>query len=167
MPRTSDCTGMEGCVGGVGQPTTRTGSSTFCRFDKFNLKCDARAIIGAQFRRAILRAILRRPIATVDRYNPLGKSQLREVFLKTDNMMAGKFLAQITKEVERDLEETKYQLAEWRVSIYGSKISEWDKLARWFCTNNLASPQVRWMIQIPRIYFVFMDMNRGKYVVFY
>ena len=96
-------------------------TNTFHRFDRFNLK-----------------------------YNPCGQSRLREIFLKTDNMMAGRFLAEITNEVERDLEETKYCLAEWRVSIYGSKISEWDKLSRWFCTNNLASPQVRWMIQIPR-----------------
>ena len=36
-----------------------TDTSTFCRFDKFNLKCDARAILGgAILRCAILRAIL-------------------------------------------------------------------------------------------------------------
>ena len=26
------------------------------------------------------------------------------------------------------MEASKYQLAEWRVSIYGRKLSEWDKL---------------------------------------
>jgi len=54
-----------------------------------------------------------------------------------------------------DLQASKYQLVEWRVSIYGRKYSEWDKLARWFYVNRLASPHVRWMVQIPRLYFIY------------
>ena len=39
-------------------------SSTFHRFDRFNLK-----------------------------YNPCGQSRLREIFIKTDNLLAGRYLA--------------------------------------------------------------------------
>lgn len=101
-------------------------SNTFHRFDRFNLK-----------------------------YNPAGQSRLREIFLKTDNLIAGKYLAEITKEVISDLHASKYQLAEWRVSIYGRKHSEWSKLGRWFFLNKLTSPHVRWMVQIPRLYFIY------------
>lgn len=54
-----------------------------------------------------------------------------------------------------DLEASKYQLVEWRISIYGRKASEWDQLARWFYTNRLAHKNVRWLIQIPRLYNVY------------
>lgn len=41
---------------------------SFHRFDKFNLK-----------------------------YNPIGESRLREIFLKTDNLIKGKYLAELTQ----------------------------------------------------------------------
>ncbi len=41
---------------------------SFHRFDKFNLK-----------------------------YNPIGESRLREIFLKTDNLIEGRYLAELTK----------------------------------------------------------------------
>lgn len=105
-------------------------SNTFHRFDRFNLK-----------------------------YNPAGQSRLREIFLKTDNLIAGKYLAEITKEVISDLHASKYQLVEWRVSIYGRKHSEWDKLGRWIYVNKLTSPHVRWMVQIPRLYFLYKKLG--------
>ncbi|KAI9909297.1 hypothetical protein PsorP6_014897 [Peronosclerospora sorghi] len=105
-------------------------SNTFHRFDRFNLK-----------------------------YNPAGQSRLREIFLKTDNLIAGSYLAEITKEVISDLHASKYQLVEWRVSIYGRKHSEWDKLGRWMYVNKLASPHVRWMVQIPRLYFLYKKLG--------
>ena len=43
----------------------------------------------------------------------------------------------------------------YRVSIYGRKPSEWDKLARWVWVHRLASPNVRWLIQVPRLYEVY------------
>jgi AMP deaminase len=52
--------------------------SLWHRFDKFNLK-----------------------------YNPFGKSMLRQIFLKTDNVMGGRFLAEITRGVFKDLEDSK------------------------------------------------------------
>lgn len=41
-------------------------SNTFHRFDRFNLK-----------------------------YNPAGQSRLREIFLKTDNLTAGQYIAEV------------------------------------------------------------------------
>jgi len=86
------------------------------------------------------------------KYNPLGQSRLREIFLKTDNAIQGRFLSELTKEVLVDLEATKYSLAEYRLSIYGKSRDEWHKLAVWIVSNKLASPNVRWGIQIPRLY---------------
>jgi AMP deaminase len=81
---------------------------SFHRFDKFNLK-----------------------------YNPIGESRLREIFLKTDNFIKGRYLAELTRgnwkiiilflidltkkviEVFSDLEASKYQMTEYRISIYG------------------------------------------------
>ncbi|KAK9389118.1 hypothetical protein V1515DRAFT_531509 [Lipomyces mesembrius] len=99
---------------------------TFHRFDKFNLK-----------------------------YNPIGESRLREIFLKTDNYINGKYLAELTREVIYDLEQSKYQMAEYRISIYGKTRNEWDRLAAWVVDNKLFSPNVRWLIQVPRLYDVY------------
>ena len=61
-------------------PCRHADPSIFCRFDKFNLK-----------------------------YNPLGKSGLREIFLKTDNAIHGRYFAELTRELFDDLAESKYQ----------------------------------------------------------
>lgn len=107
-------------------------NTTFQRFDIFNLK-----------------------------YNPAGQSVLREIFLKVDNYMNGKYLGEITKELMNDLHETKYTLVEWRLSIYGKKISEWKTLSNWFYRYHLAHSNVRWMIQIPRLYAIYKNANNG------
>ncbi|KAI9255489.1 hypothetical protein BY458DRAFT_535519 [Sporodiniella umbellata] len=103
---------------------------SFHRFDKFNLK-----------------------------YNPIGESRLREIFMKTDNYIEGRYLAEITREVVSDLESSKYQMVEYRVSIYGRSLDEWDKLAKWIVNNKLLSPNVRWLIQIPRLYNIYKSSN--------
>lgn len=102
------------------------GRQTFHRFDKFNSK-----------------------------YNPVGANELRKIFLKTDNLIDGQYFAEIIKEVAHNLEESKYQHAEPRLSIYGSSRQEWDHLAKWFVQHKLYSPNMRWMIQVPRIYDIF------------
>lgn len=89
------------------------------------------------------------------KYNPVGESRLRTIFLKTDNFIHGRYLAELTKEVIADLEASKYQMVEWRISIYGRDIDEWDKLAAWVVDNKLFSPNVRWLVQIPRLYDVY------------
>ena len=89
------------------------------------------------------------------KYNPLGQSRLREIFLKTDNLLRGRYLAELTREVFADLGGTKYSLAEYRLSIYGRARDEWARLASWVVDNKLACPQVRWLVQVPRLYEVY------------
>ena len=43
------------------------------------------------------------------------------------------------------------------MSIYGRKPDEWDKLAEWVINNKLFSHNVRWLIQIPRLYDVYKE----------
>ena len=62
------------------------------------------------------------------KYNPIGQSRLREIFLKTDNHIEGRYLGEVTKQVLDDLESSKYQLAEYRLSIYGRRRNEWSKV---------------------------------------
>ncbi|KAM9519868.1 AMP deaminase 1 [Guaruba guarouba] len=106
------------------------GRQTFQRFDKFN-----------------------------DKYNPVGASELRDLYLKTDNAIDGEYFATIIKEVGSDLEDAKYQYAEPRLSIYGRSAEEWPKLASWFTKHRVYSPNMKWMIQVPRIYDVFRCKN--------
>lgn len=106
---------------------------TFHRFDKFNLK-----------------------------YNPIGESRLREIFLKTNNYINGSYLAEITKQVLSDLENSKYQNCEYRISVYGRSIDEWDKLAAWVIDNKVISHNVRWLIQIPRLYDIYKKTDTVK-----
>lgn len=40
------------------------------------------------------------------------------------------------------------QMAEYRISIYGRKMSEWDQLASWIVNNELYSENVVWLIQV-------------------
>lgn len=105
------------------------GRQTFQRFDKFNAK-----------------------------YNPVGASELRDLYLKTENHISGEYFATIIKEVASDLEDAKYQYAEPRLSIYGCNPEEWTKLASWFNKHRVFSPNLKWMIQVPRIY----DIFRGR-----
>ncbi|CAI9554876.1 unnamed protein product [Staurois parvus] len=105
--------------------------NTFHRFDKFNAK-----------------------------YNPVGESVLREIFIKTDNKVSGKYFAHIIKEVMSDLEESKYQNAELRLSIYGRSRNEWDSLAHWAVSHKVHSNNVRWLVQVPRLFDVFRSKKQ-------
>ena len=53
-------------------------------------------------------------------------------------------------------------MVEWRISIYGRSMEEWDKLAAWVVDNKLFSPNVRWLIQIPRLYDVYRSDGSMK-----
>uniref|UniRef100_A0A8C6P0I4 AMP deaminase n=1 Tax=Nothobranchius furzeri TaxID=105023 RepID=A0A8C6P0I4_NOTFU len=106
------------------------GRQTFQRFDKFNAK-----------------------------YNPVGASELRDLYLKTENHINGEYFATIIKEVASDLEDAKYQYAEPRLSIYGCNPNEWTKLSGWFVKHRVFSLNLKWMIQIPRIYDIFRGKN--------
>lgn len=106
--------------------------NTFHRFDKFNSK-----------------------------YNPIGESQLREIFIKTDNYIKGRYFAHLIREVMDDMMESKYQMAELRISIYGRSKREWDVLADWAVENEMFCDNVRWLIQVPRLY----DIYRSKQLI--
>ena len=93
------------------------------------------------------------------KYNPLGMSELRQIYIKTDNFCGGKFFAEITKEVLLDLEDSKYQHIEPRISIYGRNKDEWTKLANWFWDHKVWSENACWMIQIPRLFDVYKKGN--------
>ncbi|XP_042197985.1 AMP deaminase 2 isoform X1 [Callorhinchus milii] len=105
--------------------------NTFHRFDKFNAK-----------------------------YNPIGESILREIFIKTDNHIQGKYFGHMIKEVMEDLEESKYQNAELRLSVYGRSRDEWDRLAKWVVKHKVYSNNVCWLIQLPRLFDVFRTKNQ-------
>lgn len=64
-------------------------------------------------------------------------------------------LVPVCIEVMTDLELSKYQHAEYRLSIYGRSKNEWDNLAKWVINNKLFSNNVRWLIQVPRLYDVY------------
>ena len=88
-----------------------------------------------------------------------GAPILREIFLKYDNAIHGKYLADLTKEVFHDLRQTEYQSAEYRISIYGRSSSEWDSLAGWIVGYSLQSENVAWMVQIPRLFNVYKEQK--------
>lgn len=62
-------------------------------------------------------------------------------------------------------------MSELRLSIYGRSEQEWTKLAKWIINNKLYCENVRWIIQVPRLYHVhrktvpgmdkFSDMTRN------
>ena len=58
-----------------------------------------------------------------------------------------------------DLEESKYQNLEPRLSIYGRSATEWDKLAEWAMNNNVYSDNVCWLIQVPRLFDIYKCNN--------
>eukprot|EP00168_Porphyra_purpurea_P013910 TRINITY_DN391_c0_g1_i5.p1 TRINITY_DN391_c0_g1~~TRINITY_DN391_c0_g1_i5.p1 ORF type:complete len:515 (-),score=110.26 TRINITY_DN391_c0_g1_i5:660-2204(-) len=93
------------------------------------------------------------------RYSPAGQSRLREVFMKTDNLLGGRYLAEITHELFMDLRDTKYQNSEPRLSIYGRSADEWAKLAAWAVNHKIYSDNVRWLIQVPRLYSVYRKLG--------
>uniref|UniRef100_A0A8B9I182 AMP deaminase n=1 Tax=Astyanax mexicanus TaxID=7994 RepID=A0A8B9I182_ASTMX len=64
------------------------------------------------------------------------------------------YLTNILK-LAHDLEESKYQHAEPRLSIYGRCPEEWESLSHWFIQHKVHSPNMRWVIQVPRIYDIF------------
>lgn len=55
------------------------------------------------------------------------------------------------QEVMFDLEDSKYQNAEYRLSIYGRSDDEWDRLAKWAMMHHVYSDNIRWLIQVPRL----------------
>jgi AMP deaminase len=75
-------------------------------------------------------------------------------------MIGGRYLAELTREVFTDLESSKYQMPEYRISIYGRNKDEWNQLAAWIVDNKLYSFNVRWSIQVPRLYSIYKQSGQ-------
>eukprot|EP00760_Papus_ankaliazontas_P020595 PhM_4_TR18466/c0_g1_i1/m.77161/K01490/AMPD; AMP deaminase len=89
------------------------------------------------------------------KYNPMGQAALREIFLKTDNAIQGRFFSELTKQIFRKNQDDGYIFTEFRLSVYGRKRSEWHGLAKWSATFGMNSATNKWMVQVPRIYHVY------------
>jgi len=63
-----------------------------------------------------------------------GPSELRDLFLKVDNFMGGRYFAELVKGVFAEMERDAFTFAENRISIYGKHPDEWRRLAVWSAT---------------------------------
>ncbi|OMJ92092.1 hypothetical protein SteCoe_5187 [Stentor coeruleus] len=90
-----------------------------------------------------------------NKYNPLSRISIRDIFLSSSNFIEGRYFAELVKEVFQNLDKEKYVLAEFRISICGQDKSEWAKTAHWLKNYNIKSSRVRWAIQVPRLYSEF------------
>ncbi|RNF25862.1 adenosine monophosphate deaminase-like protein [Trypanosoma conorhini] len=91
---------------------------------------------------------------TVDELNHLISSNphIRNTFLEVDNLMKGRYFAELTKRTLELYQEDAFSFSENRLVIKGAAKDEWWKLAQWFDRYGMASPQNRWMINLPRQY---------------
>ena len=58
----------------------------------------------------------------------MGVGLLREIYIKTNNYINGRYFAEIIKQVMKELEDQKYVMAELRLSVYGAKYNEFEVL---------------------------------------
>lgn len=94
------------------------------------------------------------------KYNPYGTPMLREIFLKHDNHIEGRYLAELTRDVITDAEQREYVACEFGISVYGKSKREWATLSKWCTENSLFSEQLRWLVQVPRLYGVFRGYGK-------
>ncbi len=81
------------------------------------------------------------------KYNPAGQPRLREIFLKTNNFIGGRFFAEVLKEVFQGLEESGCH-AELRLSVHSTCTNEWMNLVEWVQTHNVHSDNVRHIVRV-------------------
>ena len=109
-----------------------------------------------------------RAFASLDKfslkYNPMGKSAVGRLFLQHDNLLHGRYFAELTRELFDNLEECKYQNSEYRLTLFGVERDEWDRLAAWVVDHQLYSPNNRWIVQVPRLYGLYHA--KGKVLSF-
>ena len=89
----------------------------------------------------------------------MGEVELRNITLKTDNLMKGRYFAEVVNQTFDEYSKDQYTYAENRLSIYGRDIREWDMLANWFSTHGMGNKHNKWLIQIPRVYSVWRGIN--------
>ncbi|KAI3905779.1 hypothetical protein MKW92_028605 [Papaver armeniacum] len=123
--------------------------NTFHRFDKFNLKYNPYRTSLLVWAYGEFKFILDFTFHLILLYGCVVNQRFQ-----------GVFLAEVTREVLNDLKQANTRsMAEYRVSIYGRKQSEWDQLASWFINNELHSENAVWLIQLPRLYNIYRKMG--------
>jgi AMP deaminase len=99
-----------------------------------------------------------------EKYSPFRLAQIRKIFLKVENVLEGRYFAELTKIVCKRLEQSRghKSAAEMRLSIYGMERDEWLKLARcvlrdWQGDNPgpVLSTHNRWLVQVPRLWRIY------------
>lgn len=106
------------------------------------------------------------------KYSPFRLAQIRKIFLKVENVIDGRFFAELTKMVLARLEQSKGHVsaAEMRLSIYGMEKTEWYNLAKWVLNDwkggdnpgPVLSTHNRWMVQVPRLWRIFCMKGKGQ-----
>ncbi|KAG5484058.1 hypothetical protein LSCM1_05912 [Leishmania martiniquensis] len=102
------------------------GKATFHRFDRFN-----------------------------HRFSPMGMTSLRSLFLKTDNFMQGRYFAELIRGTFTQNELEGGTFTENRLSVYGRRADEWDRLSRWFVLHGVSHRTNSWMVQVPRLFHLY------------
>lgn len=105
------------------------------------------------------------------KYSPFRLAQIRKIFLKVENIIEGRYFAELTKNVFSRLEQSKghNSAAEMRLSIYGMERKEWYNLAKWVLRDwegedypgPVLSTHNRWLIQIPRLWRIYSLKGKG------
>ncbi len=106
------------------------------------------------------------------KYSPFKLAQIRKIFLKVENVMEGRYFAELTKSVFKRLEQSKghNSAAEMRLSIYGMERHEWFNLAKWVLRDwegkdypgPVLSTHNRWIVQVPRLWRIFQKKSKGN-----
>ena len=60
----------------------------------------------------------------INKYYPINHLSLKDIFLSSDNYIKGRYFGEIVKEVIKGIDEEKYVLAEYRISIFGRDKNE-------------------------------------------
>eukprot|EP00477_Mikrocytos_mackini_P000351 GAHX01000373.1.p1 GENE.GAHX01000373.1~~GAHX01000373.1.p1 ORF type:complete len:684 (+),score=166.21 GAHX01000373.1:35-2053(+) len=87
----------------------------------------------------------------LEEYNIFGLETFRKLFFKYDNFIKGKFLGEILN-IELDKCKDKNIINEYHISVYGLSDKELDVLADFVLDNNLLRENVKWIIQVPRLF---------------
>jgi len=102
-------------------------------------------------------------------FSPFRMANMRQIFLKVENAIDGRYFAELTKTLFTNLEKSKSNNAatEMRLSIYGMEQDEWLKLAKWILKDweggknykggPVLSSRNRWLVQIPRLWRIYQS----------
>mmetsp|Transcript_6923 Transcript_6923/g.8015 ORF Transcript_6923/g.8015 Transcript_6923/m.8015 type:complete len:781 (+) Transcript_6923:236-2578(+) len=106
------------------------------------------------------------------KYSPFRLANMRNIFLKVENCIEGRYFAELTKTVLSRLEQSKghNSASEMRLSIYGMERHEWLKVARWILRDweggdhpgRVLSSHNRWLVQVPRLWRKYCAKGGGR-----